>query len=160
MIFVCLGTQIFQFDRLTKKLDELVGNGVIKEEVFAQIGHTSYFPSNYEYKKFVSKDEFSELQHNANLIIAHGGTGALISASKQGKNIIAVPRLAKYGEHIDDHQLQIVKVLEEEGYIRAVYNIEELEIVIISALKNPIKKVYNRESNIVNIISSYIDNMN
>lgn len=157
MIFVCLGTQIFQFDRLTKKLDELVESGLIKDKIFAQIGAGEYVPKKFPYKKFIDKGEFEKYQDAADLIIAHGGTGALISASKKGKNIIAVPRLAKYGEHVDDHQMQIVKVLEAEGYVRAVYDIDRLGSVIDEALKQPINKKYERESNIINIIQTYIN---
>lgn len=159
MIFVCLGTQIFQFDRLTRKLDELVENKIVSTKIFAQIGAAQYLPKNYEYKKFVDMEEFEKCQNKAELIISHGGTGALIGASKKGKNIIAIPRLAKYGEHVDDHQLQIVKVLEKEGYIRAVYNINSLGDVIIDALRNPIRKPYMRESNIIPILESYIENI-
>lgn len=159
MIFVCLGTQIFQFDRLTKKLDELVEQGVVKNEIFAQIGAGEYLPKNYDYKKFIDKEEFELYQDKADLIISHGGTGALIGASKKGKNIIAVPRLAKFGEHVDDHQLQVVKVLEDEGYVRTVYDMEKLGGVILEALKNPIKKIYERESRVIDIITTYIENL-
>lgn len=159
LIFVCLGTQSYQFDRLTKKLDELVEQDTIKDEIFAQIGTGEYFPKNYNYKKFINKEEFELYQDKADLVISHGGTGALIGASKKGKNIIAVPRLAKYGEHVDDHQLQIVSVLEKEGYIRAVYDMEKLGEVISDALLHPIKKPYQRESNIIPIICRFIDQL-
>ena len=159
MIFVCLGTQTFQFDRLTRQLDLLIEQGNIKDRIFAQIGHAAYLPHNYDYKMFLDKEEFNRYQSKADLIISHGGTGALISASKLGKNIIAVPRLSRFGEHVDDHQLQIVNVLENEGYIRAVYDIEDLGNVLIEALNNPISKVYNRESNVLKIITDYIDNL-
>ena len=36
MIFITLGSQKFQFNRLLKKVDDLIESGVIKEEVFAQ----------------------------------------------------------------------------------------------------------------------------
>lgn len=159
MIFVCMGTQVYQFDRLTKKLDELVGDGTITDEIFAQIGAAEYLPKNYEYKKFLNKDEFSKYQEEADIIISHGGTGALIGASKLGKNIVAVPRLAKYHEHVDDHQLQIVNVLEKEGYVRAVYDIDDLGKIIKEAQSNPITKSYKRESNIIPIIEHFIDSI-
>lgn len=159
MIFVCLGTQIFQFNRLVKELDILVKNGDIKEEVVAQIGATDYIPKYFQYKRFMDKEEFESYQDIADVVISHGGTGALIGASKKRKNIIAVPRLAKFGEHVDDHQLQIVKVLESEGYIRAVYDINKLLITLNKALDNPISKPYNRKSNILNIINEYIRNI-
>ena len=46
--------------------------------------------------------------NKAAVVITHGGTGAIIGAVKKGKKVIAVPRRAKYGEHVDDHQLQLV----------------------------------------------------
>lgn len=157
MFFVCTGTQVYQFNRLLKELDRLVEEGQIKDKIFAQIGASDYKPQHYEYKEFLSADEFKEYQDKADLIISHGGTGALIGASKKGKNIIAVPRLGKYGEHTDDHQLQIVTLLEQEGYVRAVFDIEELGDVINEALNNPIKKPYKRESNVKAIIEEFID---
>ncbi len=157
MIFICLGTQKYQFDRLTKKLDELVEKNIINDELFAQIGHAVYLPRNYNYKEFLDKEEFNAYQEKADLIISHGGTGALINASKKGKNIIAVPRLAKFNEHIDDHQIQIVSVLEKEGYVRAVYDMEHLSQTIKDAINNPISKIYKRESNIIPIIENFID---
>lgn len=159
MIFACTGTQIFQFDRLLKKLDELVADGTITDKIFAQIGASEYLPKNYEYERFIGKSEFAELQQNADIIISHGGTGALIGASKLGKSIIAVPRLARFHEHSDDHQLQIVSVLEREGYIRAVYDIEDLGKIIKEAQEKPITKPYCRESNVISIIENYIESL-
>ena len=40
MIFVALGTQKFQMNRLIKALDVQKGKGLIKEEIFAQIGNS------------------------------------------------------------------------------------------------------------------------
>lgn len=157
MIFVCTGSQVYQFDRLIKEIDQLVGNGIIKEDVFAQIGATEYLPKHIKYERYLSAEEFVKYQDKADIIISHGGTGALIGASKKGKNIIAVPRLAKYGEHVDDHQLQIVDVLQKEGYVRCVYDMETLVDVITDAKKNPIQKKYQRESRVLEIIEDFIE---
>lgn len=157
MIFVCTGTQVYQFNRLLKELDNLVVSGKVKDEIFAQIGASDYKPQHYAFKEFLSSDEFKEYQDKASLIISHGGTGALIGASKKGKNIIAVPRLGKFREHTDDHQLQVVNVLEKEGYVRAVYDIEKLGTVIEQAESEPIKKKYKRESWVLSIIEDFIE---
>ncbi|MEA5093488.1 MAG: PssE/Cps14G family polysaccharide biosynthesis glycosyltransferase [Sedimentibacter saalensis] len=160
MIFVCIGTQIYQFNRLLKKLDDLCAVGTITDCVFAQIGASDYVPQHYQYEKFMSEEDFLKMQRKANLIISHGGTGALIGALKLGKPVIAVPRLHKYGEHSDDHQLQVCEVLEQEQYLRVVWNMEELEIVIRETQKNPTTKEYNRPSNILSIIDEFIQNVN
>lgn len=157
MIFVCTGTQVYQFDRLLKEIDELIAKGIILDEVFAQIGASKYQPKHFAYKEYLSAEEFQGYQDRADLIISHGGTGALIGASKKGKNIIAVPRLQKYNEHTDDHQLQVVTVLEKEGYVRAVYDIKDLGTVISDAFSRPIDKRYNRESFVLDILIQFIE---
>ena len=104
MIFVTLGSQKFQFNRLLKAVDELD----TEEEIFAQIGYSDYKPQHYKYKEFLDREEFAAWEEKADIVITHGGTGAIIGAVKKGKKVIAVPRLAKYGEHVDDHQIQLI----------------------------------------------------
>ena len=100
-IFITLGSQKFQFNRLLKAVDELCKKGTIDaDDVFAQIGYSDYLPQKYSYKKFLDRDEFSNEMGKADIVITHGGTGAIIGAVKKGKKVIAVPRLAKYGERI------------------------------------------------------------
>ena len=157
MIFVCTGSRQYPLDRLLKTLDDLVSEGVIKEEIFAQTGNSNYRPVHYEHKPFLSADEFKSLQQRADLIISHGGTGALIGALKIGKQVIAVPRLPEYGEHMDDHQKQVSGVLEKEGYLRCVYDMGDLRGCIEKAKTHPIIKKYGKESRIITIIEDYIE---
>jgi UDP-N-acetylglucosamine transferase subunit ALG13 len=157
LIFVCVGSREYPFDRLLKKIDELVLEKVVSEKIFAQIGQSTYLPQTFEYVRFLSAADFEMYQNKADLIISHAGTGALISALKKGKQVIAVPRLAKYGEHIDDHQIQIAEVLEAEGYLRNVLDINELCHVIRACRERPITKRYLKKSNVLDIIINYIN---
>ena len=127
MIFVTLGSQKFQFDRLLKKLDELIEEGVITEPVTAQIGASTYEPKHYEYVRFMDREEFAATMDRCDTVVTHGGTGVIITAVKKGKKVIAVPRLAKYGEHVDDHQLQLLHQFDELQIICACYDLEEFE---------------------------------
>lgn len=156
MIFVCVGSREYQFDRLLQKLDELVENEDLKDKVFAQIGQSNYIPTHYEYIRFMSAKEFKEHQAKADLIISHGGTGSLIGALKLGKQIIAVPRLARYGEHIDDHQTEVAGVLEDEGYLRCVLDINNLLEAIQISYHKPISKRYDKPSKVIDIIGRFI----
>ncbi len=140
MIFVTVGSQKFQFNRLLKKIDELIESGDIKEEVFAQIGVSDYTPKNYNYKDFVTQDEFKEYMDKADLIITHAGTGAIVTALKKDKKVIAIPRLSEYGEHVDDHQIQLIDEFKEMNFIEPVYQIDELKL----AIKNVREKTYNK----------------
>lgn len=115
MIFVTLGSQKFQFNRLLKAVDELQTD----EKIFAQIGYSDYKPQNYKYKEFLDREEFAAWEEKADIVITHGGTGAIIGAVKKGKKVIAVPRLVKYGEHVDDHQIQLIKQFKDLNLIYA-----------------------------------------
>ena len=151
MIFVTLGSQRFQFNRLLQKLDELVSSKIIKEEIFAQIGYSDYIPKYFKYKKTLDREEYAQMEEKADMIITHGGTGAIMGAVKKRKKVIAVPRLERYGEHVDDHQIQILKQFDEMEIIEACYEIERLEEVFIKS-QNTVYKSY--KSNTEEIIAS------
>ncbi|MBR2764416.1 MAG: beta(1,3)galactosyltransferase EpsH [Blautia sp.] len=127
MIFVTLGSQKFQFNRLLQEVDRLVESGVITEEVYAQTGYSDYRPKNFAFSQFLSRDEFAAHIKASDIVITHGGTGAIIGAVKAGKKVIAFPRLAKYGEHVDDHQLQIIELFKESNLIIGCMECGELE---------------------------------
>lgn len=127
MIFVTVGSQKFQFNRLLKRIDELIDEGVITEEVFAQTGASDYIPKRYSYEPFLDRNSFAEKISECDKVITHGGTGVIIGSVKKGKKVLAVPRYAKYGEHVDDHQLQLLKQFDELGIIIACYELDELE---------------------------------
>lgn len=122
MIFITLGSQKFQFNRLLKAVDDLK----LDEEVFAQIGYSDYKPIHYAYKEFLDRDEFAEIMGKADIVITHGGTGAIIGAVKKGKKVIVVPRLSKYGEHVDDHQLQLIEQFKEQDLICGLQDCSQL----------------------------------
>ena len=157
MIFVCLGTQIFQMNRLLREVDRLIEIGEINEPVFAQIGRSDYVPQHFEYKDFITADEYQEKVNTADMIITHGGTGAIVKALKAGKQTIAVPRLFRYGEHENDHQLQIVDFFADNGYIFKVSEMEELLPAYKKMLKHPIEKRFVGEGHVLELIENFID---
>lgn len=130
MILITCGTHEQQFNRLLRKVDELFQSKKIKGKVIAQIGYSTYVPKNIEYFRFVNFDRMEKLFDSANLVITHGGIGSIFLALRKGKKVIAVPRMKNFGEHSDDHQIQIVRELEKQKMIIAVYDIEDLEEAI------------------------------
>lgn len=154
-IFITLGSQKFQFNRLLKAVDELCEKEIISaEDVFAQIGYSDYCPRYYIYKNFLDRDEFANEMGKADIVITHGGTGAIIGAVKKGKKVIAVPRLAKYGEHVDDHQLQLIKQFDDLNLICACHDTNKLEVTLDIVQRT---KFNSYKSNTINIISSIED---
>lgn len=136
MILIAVGSQKFQFDRLLKKIDYLVDVGAITEEIFAQTGASTYVPKNYEYQDFLDEREFKEKLEKSELVITHGGTGIITNAIKMGKKVIAVPRKAKYGEHVDDHQQQLINQFVKQNFIWGCMDVEDLEKYIKLSKEN------------------------
>ena len=157
MIFVCLGTQIFQMNRLLQELDRLIKNGEISEPVFAQIGKSDYKPVHFEYKDFITPEEYQEKVNAADMIITHGGTGAIVKSLKAGKQTIAVPRLYKYGEHENDHQLQIIDFFFEGGFILKVTEMDELLPAYKQMKTHPIEKKFVGDGHVLDLVGDYID---
>lgn len=156
MIFVTAGSQKFQFNRLLQYIDNLVDRGIIHEEIFAQIGFSDYKPRNYSYKDFLDRDEFIQKIRDSRIIITHGGTGSIMGAVKEGKKVIAVPRLSRYGEHVDDHQEQIIKQLIKERIIMGVNRMEEIVDVLEKADTFTALPYVSNTQAIIDSINDYI----
>lgn len=156
MIFVTLGSQKFQFNRLLIEIDRLIDENKITEEVFAQIGYSDYRPKNYKYKEFLDRDEFNVVMSKCDKVITHGGTGAIVTAIKKDKKVIAVARLASYGEHVDDHQLQIVEQFSEMNFISGISDVKELEDQFKKISDIKFNKYKSNTENIIRSIEKYV----
>jgi UDP-N-acetylglucosamine transferase subunit ALG13 len=144
----------FGFDRLVKKVDELANEGVI-EDVFIQAGFSRYEPKHCKFKRFIEMEKFEELIRRSDLVISHGGAGTIICALEHNKPTIVVPRLKRFQEHVNDHQLDLVRTLEEEGRIIAIYDVDDLrEGVKRAKMFEP--KTSKAEPKILEIINDYI----
>lgn len=117
MIFIALGTQKFQLDRLLKEIDDLIEKKVITEPVVAQVGYSTYTPQHFRSNELISQEKFNELIGECDLLITHCGVGTILEGVRLNKHIIVYPRLAKYKEHVDDHQVEIAEAFEELGIV-------------------------------------------
>lgn len=157
MIFVVLGTQKFQLNRLLQKLDDYVEQGLIKDEIYAQIGNSTYKPQNYSYKEFFDKKEFDETISKSDVVIAHSGVGTIITAIHAKKPVVVYPRLAKYKEHVDDHQLEIAKAFEMKKYVLCCYENDDL-LEIINKSKNYVFDEYvSQQKQIIGLIRDFLN---
>jgi len=120
VIFACVGTNPFEFERFVKIVDGLhaIDSSL---EVCLQIGFTSYTPTNYKYEKFVNLGEYHKYVSQCDVFIAHAGTGVSIDAMKHRKNLILIPRYGELNEHTDNHQLELAKYWEEQNRAFVIY---------------------------------------
>ena len=157
MILVTLGTQDKTFVRLLDEIDKLINKGIIQDKVIVQAGFTKYSSDNMEIFDLISQDEFNNLMSKADLVITHGGVGNIISALEKNKKVIAVPRLAKYGEHINDHQTQIIAKFNALGYIIGLQDVDELDRAIKEVKKFKPQKFVHDNSKMLSLVSKLID---
>lgn len=156
MIFVTVGTQDKEFKRLLLEVERLIEIGIIKDDVIAQIGNTKFESNKMKIIKFTCQSEMEELIKSSEIIITHGGVGTIIEGINLGKKIIAVPRLKKYKEHVNDHQLQIIQNFNDNGYIIGINNVDELEMALKKVEKFMPKKYKSNKQNFLNKLENSI----
>jgi len=131
MIFVSVGTQEFQFKRLLDEVLNLKNENKINDCLIIQSGANNYLrdiinSDEIEVIDFLNEKDFLNTLKESRIFITHGGTGSIIAASKCAKKTIVVPRLAKFKEHVDDHQLEITNAFYEKNIIEICLDINSL----------------------------------
>ena len=159
MILVTLGTQDKTFPRLIEAVEKQIELGNIKDEVIVQAGSTKYESDKMKIFDYMPIAEFNELYKKADLIITHAGESSIIMGIEQGKKVISAARLAKYGEHVNDHQLQIQNSFVEAGYILPLIDFDKLNEVI-EQMKTFVPKEYkSNKENFINLLENEIEKM-
>ena len=158
MILVMLGTQNNDFHRLLEEIEKNIENGNINEEVVVQAGFTKYKSDKMKIFSLTSKEKLEELIKKADLIITHAGIGSIQMSLEQNKKVIAVPRLKKYKEHVNDHQKDIEGKLAEKGYLIGIDDVSKLGFAL-KKVKKFIPKKYEKPKSdeIIYIIKTFID---
>lgn len=118
MIVYTLGTIFFPFDRAVSWLQELLERGIIVEPVLLQHGATSAANLSHPLVTSVASltvEEMYDAVSQASLVISHAGQGSTRMLMKMGACFVVLPRLKRYGEHVDDHQLLFARAVEKFG---------------------------------------------
>lgn len=158
MILVTLGTQDKSFSRLLDAIQRQINNGNIKDKVVVQAGCTKYESKDMEIFDLIDREKFQKLISDCDLLITHGGVGSIITGLKNNKKVIAAPRLEKYKEHTNDHQLQIIEKFSDSGFILPLYEFDNLDKVLKKCETFKPKKYKSNTENMVKLIEDYIDN--
>ena len=143
MIFVTVGTDHHQFNRLIQAIDIANINGKIDQKIFMQIGLNSVEPISCSFGRLLAPEEMEYYYKNSTLIVCQAGPGTIFNSLKHGKKPIVIPRDPKYGEVIDDHQLKFAKHFESKGLIHSFFSTDAL----INNLSDPI---YHKSTSMFN----------
>ena len=160
MIFVTIGTQE-PFDRLLKAVDEMVPD-FENEEFIVQGSIKTYRPVNFTMVDFMDPMEFKKNFDNAGLIISHAGMGTILSAMIKTKTLLILPRMVKYGEHRNEHQLATAKKFSKLNYINVAKNEDQLKMMLSRENRKKLissKKIGEYASaDLVNSIRNFLTN--
>ncbi len=123
MIFVTVGHQT-PFDRLIEAMDRWAADS--GRECLAQIGDGSYEPRHMRFERWMSPQRFGEAMRQATAIVAHAGTGTILSAMQLGKPLLVLPRHSSRQETRNDHQIATARHFAAAGHVLAANDEEEL----------------------------------
>lgn len=158
MIFVTLGTQDKEFNRLLEAIDKEIEKGNIKDKVIVQAGCSMYRSSNMEIYSMLSMEEFEKYVKSCDILITHAGVGSIMTGLFDNKKVIAVPRLKKYHEHHNDHQLEIARNFDKLGYIKNGEDLENIGKIILEMKDFKPKKYKSNNAKFRKTIEDFIDN--
>jgi len=138
MIFLSTGTQL-PFERLVRAVDEWADEAQPSCEIFGQTlapREKPYTPRNFKTVERLTPTEYESVFDRATLLISHAGMGTILTALTKGKKICVMPRLAKYGEHRNNHQSATVERLKDHPNLFKAADEVELRFYIRRALEN------------------------
>lgn len=128
LIFVTVGHQM-PFDRLVRAVDQWAACNQ-RDDVFAQIGDTTFRPTHIGHRRFLSPAEFDQQMREATAIVAHAGTGTILAAAQLGKPLLVMPRLASLHETRNDHQVPTAEHFAKHGHVLAAADEHALQTLL------------------------------
>lgn len=124
MIYVTVGTMFLDFPRLIHAMDAIARD--TGERVVVQTGMGKTLPAYCEHFDFKPREEVLDIQRGARVVVCHAGIGCVSDALRMGRPLIVVPRLKKFGEHMNDHQLDLARAVQSRGWGRVILDVAEL----------------------------------
>lgn len=159
MILVLLGTFPLPFDRPLLEIEKAIEKGLIKEEVIVQNGHTLFETEKMTLRPFIPLNELLALYDDADLIISQAGTGSFIKGLRKNKKIIGIARLAKYGESVDDHQIELLNEFSQAKYILPWREEDDFESIFLESRNFEPKPFISDNKKITEFLTNYIDSI-
>lgn len=122
MIFVTVGSNpTFRFDRLIEAIGQLDPS-----ELVVQYGPAKAPRGVSEAYEWLTFDQVVSYMSEADTVISHAGMGTIICAAQMGHVPVVMPRLRRYNEIVDDHQVRLAKVFERTGRVAVVWDTASL----------------------------------
>jgi beta-1,4-N-acetylglucosaminyltransferase len=158
MIFLTVGSE-FPFDRLVRAVDYIIDSGKFSKQVFAQVGNSRYKPRHMSWETIMERGDYIQRLKDSDGVIAHAGMGTILACLELQKPLLVMPRQAKFGEVVNDHQLGTAFRFEEMGQILVAQNETELEQHIGRLLKFRPRVRQEGTQMIINCVREFLDKL-
>ncbi len=155
MIFLTVGT-LYPFDRLVEFVDQAVETEYLRDKIFAQIGSAVHKPRNFESVASLERDVYERYFREASAIIGHAGMGTIALALRHRKPLLVVPREKKYGEHVNDHQVDTAEAFANQGHVLAASTQAEVAAKIVQLKSFVPKERHCNRKDIIAFIKQYL----
>jgi UDP-N-acetylglucosamine transferase subunit ALG13 len=130
--FVSVGNALQPFTRLLDAVSRIAPQ--LPQPVIVQSGHTPLVERTFRSVPFIGMDEFSRNIREADLLILHAGAGSVIHAVEAGKVPVIMPRRFAFGEHVNDHQVELARALAEVGKVAMAEGPDDLARAVGEAI--------------------------
>jgi UDP-N-acetylglucosamine transferase subunit ALG13 len=157
VIFVTVGTQL-PFERLVSAMDRWSGGRTPRPDVLAQVGGGRLDYPNLRCVRSLDAAAYAEAIAGARLLVAHAGTGSILTALDCGVSVIIMPRDDRLNEHRDDHQMQTARQLERMGLVRVAWNEARLLALVEEVLSEDpgLRPRRERSTELVDYLRGYL----
>lgn len=155
-LFVPLGTQKFPFGRIISALNLLVDQG--KYQADGIVMQSALYPVKPKFTHFglIPNDEFNRYMREAEVIVTHSGVNSIISCMEMGKPLVVCPRLHEYGEHVDNHQMEIATLMRDKYDVLICTDMKDLPELIEKAKMHKYKPWVSHRAELLEAIQRLI----
>lgn len=159
MITITFGTIPYSFDRPIRWIQQLLDEESICEPVFIQHGVTNVDQLLHSHPSVIAKPlvnfkELGQFIQQSRLVISHAGQGSTRGLASQKARFILVPRLAQYGEHIDDHQLLFAQSVEKLG-VRYCSSLDEVKEYVLNPPPSFSEQLFSHPKLVSHLLRTY-----
>jgi len=128
VIFATVGSTQIPFERFIRALETLPG-----DQLLVQHGPVPPPAGAARANAFMQFPEMIESMEAADVVVCHAGAGSILCALRAGHTPVVVPRLKRYQETVDDHQVEFSRALAAEGKVIAVEDLDRLSEAVKAA---------------------------
>ncbi len=156
-MLILTGTHTLGFERLLVGLDTLIEKGQLRNNVTAQIGHSTYVPRTYRSFRFLPHDELMKEIDRADVIVTHDGSASMGESLSRGKPTIVVPRQTSRREVSYASEQQLARHLASLGYVLLLENPLDLPMALTRLGTQPTEPTESSGLDAIQVLSDFLE---